>query len=121
MPAPSPVLGSLPLAPRCSRLRSTVSALATVSWLGSPDRSATKPTPHASCSKLLSYSPPVLAAAAGAIQTPVVRSEIAFSHAVGTTLALPRTPLTAVWLPELVLVGYTQITPPGQSSPPDVV
>ena len=34
MPAPSPESGSAPVAPRCSRLRRTVSACSTSSWLG---------------------------------------------------------------------------------------
>ena len=50
MPAPSPELASAPAAPRWSRLRRAVSALATMSWLASPVRVATKATPHASCS-----------------------------------------------------------------------
>src|SRR3954468_17419255 len=57
MPAPSPESGSAPDAPRCSRLRSAVNALATMSWLGSPVRVATKATPHASCSWRPSYKP----------------------------------------------------------------
>ncbi len=50
MPAPSPESGSAPVAPRCSRLRSAVIALATMSWLATPVRVATKATPQASCS-----------------------------------------------------------------------
>ncbi len=50
MPAPSPELGSAPAAPRCSRLRSAVSAWLTIWWLGTPVMVATKATPHASCS-----------------------------------------------------------------------
>ncbi len=102
MPAPSPVSGSLPSAPRCWRLRRAVSALATTSWLGRPDRSATKPTPQASCSKRLSYSPGVVALPAGAIRTPVVVSS-ASASAVGTALALPRRPRER-------LAGYAKVT-----------
>jgi hypothetical protein len=36
MPAPSPVSGSLPEAPRCSRLRSAVRPCSTVSWRDAP-------------------------------------------------------------------------------------
>ena len=57
MPAPSPESGSEPVAPRCSRLRSTVSACSTSAWLASPVRVATKPTPQASCSLRGSYIP----------------------------------------------------------------
>ncbi len=57
MPAPSPESGSEPVAPRCSRLRSTVSAWSTRVWDASPVRVATKPTPHASCSLRGSYIP----------------------------------------------------------------
>ncbi len=57
MPAPSPESGSAPVAPRCSRLRSAVIALATMSWLASPVRVATNATPQASCSWSPSYSP----------------------------------------------------------------
>ena len=49
-PAPSPVSGSFPVAPRCmSRVR-IVMPFSTMSWLASPERLATIPTPHASCS-----------------------------------------------------------------------
>ncbi len=57
MPAPSPESGSEPVAPRCSRLRRTVSACSTSAWLASPVRVATKPTPQASCSLRGSYIP----------------------------------------------------------------
>lgn len=57
IPAPSPESGSEPVAPRCSRLRSTVSACSTSAWLASPVRVATKPTPQASCSLRGSYIP----------------------------------------------------------------
>ena len=50
IPAPSPELGSAPAAPRWSRLRRAVSALQTMSWLGTPVMVATKATPQASCS-----------------------------------------------------------------------
>ena len=65
MPAPSPVSGSAPLAPRWSRLRSTVSAWATVLCTRRPDRSATMPTPQASCSLAGSYNPAAACGAAG--------------------------------------------------------
>ena len=49
-PAPSPVFFSLPVAPRCSRLQRTCSALRTMSWEGRAFTSTTKPKPQASCS-----------------------------------------------------------------------
>ena len=57
MPAPSPVFGSAPAAPRCSRFSRAVIARWTVSWLGSPLSRATNATPQASCSYPGSYSP----------------------------------------------------------------
>ena len=57
IPAPSPVFGSAPAAPRCSRFSSAVIARWTVSWLGSPLSRATNATPQASCSYPGSYSP----------------------------------------------------------------
>src|SRR4051794_14763623 len=57
MPAPSPVSGSAPEAPRCSRLRSAVRPCSTRSWLLRPATSTTKATPHASCSWAGSYRP----------------------------------------------------------------
>ena len=50
MPAPSPVSGSAPIAPRCSRFSRISMAWSTMVWLGSPLRLATTPTPQASCS-----------------------------------------------------------------------
>ena len=46
IPAPSPVLGSAPRAPRWSSRHSAASPLATTSWERRPCRSATKATPH---------------------------------------------------------------------------
>ena len=57
IPAPSPLSGSLPDAPRCSRLVSALRAFTTMSWLGIPVRVATNATPHASCSRAGSYRP----------------------------------------------------------------
>src|SRR5262249_26574217 len=57
MPAPSPVFGSHPQAPRCSRFSRIWMALSTMSCDFRPVRLATKPTPHESCSKLGSYKP----------------------------------------------------------------
>ena len=57
MPAPSPLSGSAPEAPRWSRLRSAVRALTTMSLLGTPVMVATKATPQASRSKAGSYRP----------------------------------------------------------------
>ena len=48
IPAPSPVSGSLPLVPRCSRLRSTSSPSSTVSRVRRPSTRATNPSPQAS-------------------------------------------------------------------------
>jgi hypothetical protein len=50
MPAPSPLSGSAPTAPRCSRLRSAVRDFSTMSCDGDPLRVATMATPQASCS-----------------------------------------------------------------------
>ena len=50
IPAPSPVFGSAPAAPRCSRFSSATTARRTVSWVGLPSSRATKATPQASCS-----------------------------------------------------------------------
>ena len=49
-PAPSPVFRSDPLAPRCSRLTSTVSASRTIPWEGRPAMSQTNPNPQELCS-----------------------------------------------------------------------
>jgi len=49
-PAPSPVFGSLPAAPRWSRLINTCGACCRIWWDRRPFMSTTKPTPHASCS-----------------------------------------------------------------------
>jgi hypothetical protein len=48
MPAPSPVFGSHPHAPRCRRFFSTVSAWLTIACERRPLMSTTKPTPQAS-------------------------------------------------------------------------
>src|SRR5438046_6840937 len=56
MPAPSPVSGSAPAAPRWFRQQTAVSASSTMAWLLRPCTSTTKPTPHASCSNRGSYS-----------------------------------------------------------------
>ena len=45
-PAPSPVVGSAPTAPRCSRSSSAASPSSTTSWRGSPSSRATQATPH---------------------------------------------------------------------------
>src|SRR3954447_8693521 len=60
MPAPSPVLFSQPHAPRCSMFSNTVSASEIILWLLFPLMFATKPLPHASCSKEGSYNPAIL-------------------------------------------------------------
>src|SRR5438094_714882 len=57
MPAPSPVFGSQPHAPRCRRLISTSRPWRTIAWDLRPLMSTTKPTPHASCSWAGSYRP----------------------------------------------------------------
>jgi len=57
IPAPSPVFGSQPQAPRCRRFLSTVRALSTIVWDFRPLMSTTKPTPQASCSWEGSYRP----------------------------------------------------------------
>src|SRR5262245_46931437 len=56
-PAPSESFGSQPTAPRCVRLRSTVRPCSTIECDFLPLMCATKPTPHASCSREGSYSP----------------------------------------------------------------
>ncbi|SHS57722.1 Uncharacterised protein [Mycobacteroides abscessus subsp. abscessus] len=50
IPAPSPLFGSAPAAPRCSRFSSAVMALSTMSRLRRPCISTTMATPHESCS-----------------------------------------------------------------------
>ena len=50
IPAPSPLVGSLPAAPRWSRLCRTTRASRTIAWLATPRVLATAPTPQASCS-----------------------------------------------------------------------
>ena len=57
MPAPSPVCGSAPAAPRCPRFTNTSSAWSMISRERSPEMFATIPTPHASCSNSGTYSP----------------------------------------------------------------
>src|SRR3954463_4270399 len=57
MPAPSPVLFSQPQAPLCSIFSRTVNASEIILWLLLPFILATKPIPHASCSKDGSYKP----------------------------------------------------------------
>src|SRR6267378_7102502 len=57
MPAPSESFGSQPTAPRCVRLRSTVSPCSTMVCDLRPLMFATKPTPQASCSFSGRYSP----------------------------------------------------------------
>ena len=57
MPAPSPVSGSAPVAPRCSMLHSAPSAVETMPWLARPLMSTTNDTPQASCSNRGSYRP----------------------------------------------------------------
>src|SRR5262245_35207793 len=56
-PAPSESFGSQPTAPRCVRLRRTVRPCSTIECDFLPLMFATKPTPHASCSRDGSYSP----------------------------------------------------------------
>ena len=56
IPAPSPVVSSAPRAPRCARAASASSAIGTARAAWRPSVSATKPTPHASCSWRGSYS-----------------------------------------------------------------
>ena len=50
-PAPSPESTSAPVAPRCSRFSRIVKASITVACVGRAVKSATMPTPQASCSK----------------------------------------------------------------------
>src|SRR6185436_6937575 len=50
IPAPSPVFGSQPQAPRCVRFWRTVRPFCTISCEGSPFTFTTNPTPQASCS-----------------------------------------------------------------------
>src|SRR5688572_27391365 len=57
MPAPSPVSGSEPQAPRCSRLMRRSRAERTIWCERAPLMLATKPTPHASCSSVGLYKP----------------------------------------------------------------
>ena len=56
-PAPSPVSGSFPVAPRCMSRFRTVRPRVTMSWEATLSRFATRPTPQASCSKFRSYIP----------------------------------------------------------------
>ena len=60
IPAPSPLSGSAPDAPRCSKLRSAVNALLTISCDCILLSVATIATPHASCSLAGSYRPTAL-------------------------------------------------------------
>ena len=55
MPAPSPVLGSRPTPPRCSRLTSTDRASSMIWCERTPLRLAKAPMPQASCSNSLRY------------------------------------------------------------------
>src|SRR5262249_5236085 len=57
MPAPSPVNGSQPQAPRCTRLSRMETPFWTISCEVSPLMLATKPIPHESRSKRGSYNP----------------------------------------------------------------
>ena len=57
IPAPSPVFGSAPRAPRWSIRRSAASPRHTTSWDRRPATSATNATPHESCSYAGSYRP----------------------------------------------------------------
>ena len=57
MPAPSPVSGSLPAAPRWPRLMSTWSPSSIIWWDLRPLMSATTPTPQLSCSCSGEYRP----------------------------------------------------------------
>jgi hypothetical protein len=57
IPAPSPVLGSAPLPPRCSILLSMYNAPLMVSCVGSLVRSTTAPIPQESCSNSCRYNP----------------------------------------------------------------
>ena len=57
IPAPSPVIGSAPEAPRCPRFTNTSSAWSMIERERVPLMSATIPTPHASCSNSGTYSP----------------------------------------------------------------
>ena len=57
IPAPSPVSESPPVAPRCIRFFRTVILSVIISWLGMFFKSATRPTPHASCSFSELYKP----------------------------------------------------------------
>src|SRR5579862_5670195 len=91
MPAPSPVLTSLPVAPRCSRLHRAPMPVRTMSWLRRPFMSTTNDTPQASCSKAGSYRPwaagrswniVILGSVSGAVGWPLA----------GTTLARCRSP-----------------------------
>ena len=57
MPAPSPVSGSAPVAPRCSMLHKAPNPVCTMRWLATPLTCTTNDTPHESCSKRGSYKP----------------------------------------------------------------
>src|SRR3954468_23558474 len=72
-PAPSESFGSQPTAPRCVRLRSTVSPCSTIVCDFLPLMCATKPTPHASCSREGSYSPWAGKVVTGFLNIPLLR------------------------------------------------
>ena len=57
MPAPSPVSGSQPHAPRWTRFSRICRPMLRIAWDASPRICATNPTPQASCSVAGSYIP----------------------------------------------------------------
>ena len=57
IPAPSPLSGSAPEAPRCSKLRRAVKPCATISWVAFPVKVATMATPQESRSFSGLYNP----------------------------------------------------------------
>ena len=71
MPAPSPISGSAPTAPRCSRFSRMARPFLTILWLARFLRSTMKPTPHASCSRTGSNRPK----ASGRLALRMARSE----------------------------------------------
>src|SRR5574337_1866229 len=79
MPAPSPVFGSAPQAPRCSKFFRIVSDCWMIVWDLRPLISTTKPTPQASCSYAGSYRPCRVGIPKGVTDTEFVWSVTKFS------------------------------------------